>query len=104
MHFQKYTVTKHKVTITINESTIHELTVNKLMVYESTVNDLTINKPTVPEKHLLFMDGHSCHYSLESFQLVRDYSINLICPSPHTSHIVQTQNMETFESVTNWYY
>jgi len=46
-------------------------------------------KPTMSEKHIVILDGHSSHKSLKAINLVRDSAVTLISLPPHTTHRMQ---------------
>lgn len=76
-HFEKHTVNKHTID--------------------------AVNEPTVPEKRLLIMDGHSSHCSVEFFQFTGDYSIGLVCLTPHATHFLQSLDVGIFGPLANAY-
>lgn len=93
MHFQKHTVMKHPVILTVNELKIDELTNTEHMVYETMNNEFinnesTINDLTMPEKCLLIMNKHSPHCCIKLFQFGREYNIGLICLTPNVTYFL----------------
>lgn len=46
-------------------------------------------KPTMSEKHIVILDGHSSHKSLEAVNLARDNDVILISLPPHITHRIQ---------------
>ena len=46
-------------------------------------------KPSTGDPHILFLDGHVSHKSLEVIDLARKNGITLICFPPHTTHVLQ---------------
>ena len=48
---------------------------------------------------LLFMDGHSSHFSLESATFCAAQGILLYCLPPHASHILQPLDVGVFSSL-----
>ena len=44
-------------------------------------------KPSVEDPHVLLLDGHVSHKSLEVVDLCRQNGITLLCFPPHTTHI-----------------
>ena len=46
-------------------------------------------KPSLTEKHIVILDGHSSHKSLQAVNLARENGIILISLPPHTTHRLQ---------------
>jgi len=46
-------------------------------------------KPSVEDPHVLLLDGHVSHKSLEVVDLCRQNGITLLCFPPHTTHVLQ---------------
>ena len=54
---------------------------------------------TIPGNKILFMDGHSSHFSLEVCRLAKEKNISLIVFPPHTSHALQPLDVAVFGPV-----
>ena len=60
-----------------------------------------IAEQEIPRPILLFMDGHSSHFSKETAEFCSRRQILLYCLPPHSSHILQPLDVGFFSSLKN---
>jgi len=65
-----------------------------LTQFDATVTASDIQRPVI-----LFMDGHSSHFSLKGIQFAREKGIILYCLPAHASHIMQPLDVGIFSSL-----
>ena len=46
--------------------------------------------------HLLLVDGHSSHYTVEFIKYAREANIIVLCYPSHTTHVLQGLDVVTF--------
>lgn len=75
---------------------INQLVINKSMSNIYTVDEFMVIEPE-PKRCLYILNAHFSHCSIEFFQFVKDYTINLIYFLSHAVHLLQTLDVRIFE-------
>ncbi|XP_043215542.1 uncharacterized protein LOC122378496 [Amphibalanus amphitrite] len=60
-------------------------------------------KPRVEEKHILILDGHHSHKSIEVIDLAREHGVTIITLPPHSSHSMQPLDVGVFKAIKSSY-
>ena len=60
-------------------------------------------KTQVEDKHVLILDGHHSHKSLEVIDLARDHGVTIITLPPHASHRMQPLDAAVFKPLKSSY-
>ncbi|XP_072392501.1 uncharacterized protein [Diabrotica undecimpunctata] len=60
-------------------------------------------QPSLDQKHLIVMDNHESHCSLEAVNYARDNGIVFLTIPPHTSHKLQPLDREVFGLLKTYY-
>ena len=55
------------------------------------------------EKHLLIVDGHNSHFSMDFPHFCSSNQIELFCLPPHTTHILQPLDVGLFAPLQPYY-
>ncbi|KAJ8890511.1 hypothetical protein PR048_010020, partial [Dryococelus australis] len=63
-----------------------------------------LNAFRVPGKCLLVLDGHSFHCFLECLAFREQHDIELLCLSPHTTHILQALDRTVFKTLKTYFH
>ena len=57
-------------------------------------------KPSPEEKHILILDEHSSHKSIEAVDFAREHGIIMITLRPHTTHRLQPLDVTIYDFIS----
>ncbi|ESO04218.1 hypothetical protein HELRODRAFT_172568 [Helobdella robusta] len=64
---------------------------------------ISIVKPSVNDKHLILLDGHHSHKTLESVMFAQENGIEMLTFPPHCTHKLQPLDKTFFKSLKSFY-